>query len=145
MSCEYLRDKDGKVLAIVCGLRKQPACAFCGQPSTKQCDYLEGAKTCDAYMCDGCTVPVGPNLDHCLGHSRVGKCYRVVEGRHAGHVMQLLAWRKVRKYSGSHSLVWKYASQCSCIAAGDLEPSHLKLLDLTAEVLPATNVASNLP
>jgi hypothetical protein len=133
VSCEYITDKDGKFLGVVCGLRrsKPAACTFCGRPSTKLCDFLVGGKTCDSAICDRCSVSVGEDRDYCLGHSRVGKRFRVLEGKHAGHVMQLLAWRKVQKRTGVRAQAWKYASQCSCLAAGDIEPAHLRLLDLT--------------
>lgn len=121
---------------IICGLRRQKtkACEFCGKSSTKQCDYPVGpGKTCDSYMCDACSVPLADNLDHCVGHSRVGKTYSVVSGRHAGHEMKILAWRKVRARPGVQTMVWKYAAQCSCMAAGDMEPAQL-LFALTAHM-----------
>lgn len=129
---------DGKFAGIACGMRrtKEKPCEFCGRPSTKQCDFPVDGKTCDAYMCDSCSVSVGEDedLDHCIGHARVGKRYRVIKGSHAGHLMLLLAWRKVPRRNGVHERVWKYAAQCSCLRAGELAAEHLKLLDLTTEV-----------
>lgn len=128
---------DGKFAGIVCGMRRTKAkpCEFCGVPSTKQCDFPIGdGKTCDAYMCDRCSVSVGENLDHCIGHARVGKRYRVIIGSHEGHTMLLLSWRKVPKRPGVRQKAWKYAAQCSCMKAGDLEAQHLFRLDLTTEV-----------
>jgi hypothetical protein len=123
----------GGHVAIICGLRRSPqrACAFCDASSTKQCDYpVATSKTCDAYMCDSCSIAVGENVDYCLGHSLVAKKFRVVSGRHAGHEMLILAWRKVRRRPGVRQMVWRFASQCSCSAAGDMDAAHLELLDL---------------
>ena len=57
--CEHI--SVGGQTIIVCGMRREKPkpCAFCGQPSTKQCDFPVDGKTCDAYMCDGCSVSVG--------------------------------------------------------------------------------------
>jgi hypothetical protein len=135
--CLKLTGSDGKLVGVVCGMRRTKAkpCEFCGVPSTKQCDFsVSDGKTCDAYMCDRCSVSVGENLDHCAGHARVGKRYRVVRGSHEGHLMLMLAWRQVPKWPGARRMAWKYAAQCSCLKAGDLDDFHLALLDITTEV-----------
>jgi len=69
MPCEWIKLPDGSVAHVRYAKRRAPKCQFCGAPSTKQCDYpLSKTKTCDAYMCDRCSKPFGPNVDTCPEH-----------------------------------------------------------------------------
>lgn len=68
MPCEHKIIGGSQVIVCSRG-RRAPKCQFCGAPSTKQCDYpLSKDKTCDAYMCDRCSKPFGPNVDTCPEH-----------------------------------------------------------------------------
>jgi hypothetical protein len=64
--------------AIVCN-RERRTCATpgCSKQTRKQCDFpvtRNGkAGTCDRYLCSGCAVSVGPNVDHCPPHARAAK------------------------------------------------------------------------
>jgi hypothetical protein len=65
------------VTGWVCrGRQPRPAgCSVphCGRPHTVLCDFPMKAKTCDAKLCDAHRTKVGPNLDHCPAHARMGQ------------------------------------------------------------------------
>jgi hypothetical protein len=74
--CQKLRLVDGSV-AIVCGghRTKKIACRWCGDPSTKLCDFVISPpeqvthkKTCDAPMCNAHAKNVGQDKDFCPAH-----------------------------------------------------------------------------
>jgi hypothetical protein len=57
--------------AIICRRyeRGYGACAFCGKPGNKLCDFpLREGKTCDARMCVKCAAHVEPDTDYCPIH-----------------------------------------------------------------------------
>lgn len=76
MGCHAFRDKDGKVIAIVCGPRgRQKYCSVpgCKRPATKQCDFPVKKKvshTCDKYLCDAHATSVGVEIDYCPAHAK---------------------------------------------------------------------------
>jgi hypothetical protein len=75
MACEYILDKDGKVMGIICSRgSRAPKCKFCGKVSAKLCDFpVHGSKqgkTCDAPMCDDHATSVGEDRDFCPDHCR---------------------------------------------------------------------------
>jgi hypothetical protein len=76
VACNLYRDPEGKFTAIICGL-KQHRCVICRRPATKQCDFpvVRNGKagTCDVYFCDEHGTNIGPNVDYCRLHSRVGR------------------------------------------------------------------------
>ena len=49
-------------------------CSVCGKMNASyQCDFptptlLDPNKTCDAFLCAACLVPVGPDTDYCPHH-----------------------------------------------------------------------------
>jgi len=50
-------------------------CKTCGRVATLQCDYptrtrAGKARTCDAWICQGCATEVGPDRHHCPPHQR---------------------------------------------------------------------------
>ena len=83
MTCETVDLGNGQ-FAMVCGGRgRRHNCEFCSRYATKQCDFpiIKGGKqkTCDAHMCDRCSVPQGPGIDWCLPHHRNAK--KIMEAR----------------------------------------------------------------
>lgn len=75
MACRKI-DFGGGNFAIVCGRGSRPkACAQCGRPSSKLCDYQLkgnlGGKTCDRALCVNCAVHVDPDLDYCRAHAEL--------------------------------------------------------------------------
>lgn len=76
MACEVIRGPDGKLVAVLCGVRRsRHKCRSCGQTSMYQCDWkLSGpkkGKTCDAHICGSCAREVGPDKHLCPPHQRV--------------------------------------------------------------------------
>lgn len=74
MPCDPI-DLPGGGVAIVCtrGRRKRkPACKFCGVADAGfLCDApVAKRRTCDAPICGGCRVNVGPNVDVCPEHAK---------------------------------------------------------------------------
>ena len=70
MPCKPFRSADGKIVGIVCSRepRNRP-CRFCGNPSSKLCDYpVSNGKTCDAPLCPACAVHIEPDTDYCPNH-----------------------------------------------------------------------------
>jgi hypothetical protein len=73
MACT--RFQVGNAVAFACtrGPVRKHRCS-CGAVATKQCDApLRGKKqgqTCDKYLCDGCAVAIGPEIDLCPAHAR---------------------------------------------------------------------------
>lgn len=73
MHCEVLRDKEGRPIGVVCGLRRAPRrmCKFCQKDFVRKlCDFPTGTggKTCDAGICDRCATTIGPDRDYCPNH-----------------------------------------------------------------------------
>jgi hypothetical protein len=75
MPCELWNMPGG--VAFVKRSRPTPKkCAICGKrEATYQCDFPtptkeKPAKTCDAFLCARCLVPVGPDRDYCPHHPR---------------------------------------------------------------------------
>jgi hypothetical protein len=68
--CSWIKFPDGTVAHIRTAKQRTPRCKFCGGPgATLLCDFrLPNGKTCDAKMCHGCSMPVGPDLDYCIDH-----------------------------------------------------------------------------
>lgn len=73
MNCRTLKNRiDGSAM-IVCGSRTKPKpCAFCGEASTKLCDFpvtvFGLTRTCEEPLCESCAKPVGENRDYCGPH-----------------------------------------------------------------------------
>lgn len=71
--CDHT-DMPGGGFAIICSRGKRERCQFCGASASKQCDFPVERKgkqtTCDAWMCNRCATPQGPNLDYCPPHER---------------------------------------------------------------------------
>lgn len=75
MACHHIRMPYGP-MAIICGGRRgrrnPERCFYCGGEATLQCDhpvFRQNKKaTCDTWMCDGCSNPIGNNLDLCRSH-----------------------------------------------------------------------------
>jgi hypothetical protein len=69
MGCEHKIIGGTHVIVCSRGRKRAPKCEFCDAVSTKQCDYpLDKQHTCDAYICDRCSKPFGPNVDTCPRH-----------------------------------------------------------------------------
>jgi hypothetical protein len=70
--CVAVKMPDGGVALVrIGGKRPSCACSRCGRPATIQCDYPTGpGKTCDAWLCRTCAIPVGPDRDYCRYHPR---------------------------------------------------------------------------
>ncbi len=72
MTCERVT-LPGGATAIVCGSRRRPKCK-CGRPARLLCDWKVPTKrsgTCDAPICDRCTVSPAPGKDLCQVHAIV--------------------------------------------------------------------------
>ena len=57
--------------AIVCGVRGRRRCK-CGRPATLECDWKVPSRksgTCDAPICDRCSVSPAPDKDLCPTHA----------------------------------------------------------------------------
>jgi len=61
VTCYILHNDDGTTTGtILCG-DLGPACRYCGDVSTRECDFPIGnGKTCDVAMCDRCASPQSP-------------------------------------------------------------------------------------
>jgi hypothetical protein len=79
MTCQTLKDENGKPVGFVCSRgKKQPdgqPCYICGQPSERYCDQLlepldigKPAKTCDKPMCRAHAYRIGQDYDLCREH-----------------------------------------------------------------------------
>jgi len=60
-------------VAILCTRgRRTTRCKYCGQPSTKLCDFKVARKaTCDTPLCDRCATSGGSNIDYCRPHAKL--------------------------------------------------------------------------
>ena len=77
MKCDWLTDKQGKVVGILCGSRRRRGpkfnCQEClKREHTKLCDYRAPGipKSCDRKLCDECAVEIAKDIDYCPGHPR---------------------------------------------------------------------------
>lgn len=73
MKCQHI-DLPGGGHAIICSDGRTPKCKFCGAKSTKQCDFADSSRltgTCDAYMCNRCSMPIAHEKDYCPNHAKV--------------------------------------------------------------------------
>lgn len=73
MPCRPFRQQqNGVVITGFACSRERHRCA-CGKRATIQCDFpLTGpkaGKTCDKWLCRGCAVSVGENVDYCQAHA----------------------------------------------------------------------------
>jgi hypothetical protein len=83
MHCTFV-NVEGKNV-IICGrkVKPTPQCAFCGEPSTKVCDfpvrdsagnhikwYARDRHTCDKPICERCATSIGVDRDLCPEHAR---------------------------------------------------------------------------
>lgn len=69
MNCERVTFPDGGV-AIVCGSRTRKRCT-CGRRATLECDWKVPSRksgTCDAPICESCTMSPAPEKDLCPKH-----------------------------------------------------------------------------
>jgi hypothetical protein len=59
--------KDGTRGYVCCRTKSAPPpCKFCGDIPGYQCDCPVGnGKTCDAWLCEECRIPIAENLDFC--------------------------------------------------------------------------------
>lgn len=67
MTCERVAWEGGS--AIVCGVRRKKC--PCGRKATLECDWKVPTKksgTCDAPICDRCTLSPAPDKDICPKH-----------------------------------------------------------------------------
>lgn len=71
MGCEVV--KIGDVRAIVCGRdRRRSKRCKCGAIADRQCDWKVKGKrsgTCDAWVCQACSVEPAPGKDLCTAHA----------------------------------------------------------------------------
>ena len=82
MACRFgkIETPHGTVGLIMCGPRGRRGpkfnCQTCfKREHTKLCDFRPDertGKTCDRKLCDECAVSVGPDLDYCPEHPKVG-------------------------------------------------------------------------
>lgn len=80
MNCEAMQLPGGGTAFVCRGRtvrRQTKPCRVCGKESTKLCDFpTRGARnktTCDAPLCDGCAVSIGPDSDLCPTHAKFWK------------------------------------------------------------------------
>lgn len=81
MTCERVSLPGGGT-AIVCGTRKKKRCK-CGRPATLACDWkVPGRRsgTCDAPICDQCTMSPAPDKDLCPTHAEAFKAWKAERG-----------------------------------------------------------------
>jgi len=74
MHCSHFNLPGGGT-AIICGRDRLKACAVCGLPSAKLCDFpltgVKAGKTCDRPVCEKCAVHSEPDTDYCPTHARM--------------------------------------------------------------------------
>lgn len=68
MGCDIQRDKDGQMMKIVCS-RGSSKCRWCGNRSTKLCDFPVNGRTCDAPMCSNHAKYIRREVDYCPDHA----------------------------------------------------------------------------
>lgn len=52
--------------------RRQP-CSICRRPASRRCDYPTAqGRTCDAWLCTRCALPLDRDTDWCPGHALEG-------------------------------------------------------------------------
>ncbi len=78
MPCDVKRDEKGITMIACSRGGRRALCNACGKrPHAVLCDYpLRGARagqTCDAKVCGGCAVHVGPDRDYCPAHAKVAR------------------------------------------------------------------------
>ena len=73
MPCTQLKDKDGRIVGIVCSRTRK--CHVCGKPSTKLCDV------CDLPMCEEHSHRVTLDTDVCEHHNNETYIIQAIENR----------------------------------------------------------------
>lgn len=68
MGCDIQRDKGGQMNKIVCS-RGPSKCRWCGNRSTKLCDFPVNGRTCDAPMCGSHAKSIRHEVDYCPDHA----------------------------------------------------------------------------
>lgn len=80
--CEHLKDENGQVIGIICGVRAQKKFCACGRVAELLCDWKVGDKksgTCDKPICRQHALEVGPDKHLCPEHQ---KAYEAWKRRH---------------------------------------------------------------
>jgi hypothetical protein len=71
MTCEHIQ-MPGSVTAIACSSGRRPKCSGCGKPARLLCDWKTKTGrygTCDAPVCESCTVKPDKGKDLCPTHA----------------------------------------------------------------------------
>ncbi len=91
MTCEFVRDKNGDLTAIVCtrGRRQPKKCVHCGATARLLCDGRKAeGKTCDAPICEfGCAWRPEKEHDYCRSCAPIERARRA--GIAGGKVVEL--------------------------------------------------------